>query len=137
DADRQLLAAVPDDEAALQKRLGIAKPERVGKTYQEALQYPSLNIRGMAAAAVGDKVANIIPSSAVAELDLRTVPGADPAYLIAAVERHVKAKGYYLTKGEPTDAERAAHDRIASLVAGVGSRAMITSPDSALGNWAS
>jgi acetylornithine deacetylase/succinyl-diaminopimelate desuccinylase-like protein len=136
DADRKILAAVPDDETALKKRLGIAKPEAVGANYQEALQYPSLNIRGMAAASVGEKAANIIPAFAVAELDLRTVPGADAQYLLAALERHIRAKGYYIAKGAPSDEERAKYDRIASLVPGHGSRAEITPVDSPLGQWA-
>lgn len=138
DADRKVLAEVPDDEVAIRKRLGIAKAESVGKNYQEALQYPSLNVRGMAAAAIGEKAANIIPSQAVAEIDLRTTPGADPAHLISAIERHIRGKGYYLTKGEPTDDERAKYDRIASLVSSRdgASPAAITPVDSPLGTWA-
>ena len=138
ETDRKVLAEVPDDETAIRKRLGIAKSESVGRNYQEALQYPSLNVRGMAAAAIGEKVANIIPSFAVAELDLRTTPGADPAHLVAAIERHIRSKGYYLAQGDPTDAERAKYDKIASLVssrAGA-SPAAITPLDSALGAWA-
>ena len=61
DTDRKIMAEVPDDEAALKKRLGISETDKVGATYQEALQYPSLNIRGMAAGGIGDKVATIIP----------------------------------------------------------------------------
>jgi hypothetical protein len=45
--ERAILTAVPDDETALLKRLGIAKPEKVGGNLQEAVQYPSLNIRGI------------------------------------------------------------------------------------------
>ncbi len=45
-AERASLAAVGDDEAALRKRIGIARAEKVGENYQEALQYPSLNVRG-------------------------------------------------------------------------------------------
>jgi len=136
DADKQMLAEVPDDQVVLVKRLGIAKPERVGSNYQEALQYPSLNVRGMAAADIGDKAANIIPSHAVAELDLRTVPGADPEYLTAVLEQHIRAQGYYLTKGEPTDDERSKYQKIASFVRTGGSRAAITPYDSPLGRWA-
>ena len=62
DGGPQDLTAVGDDEAALKRRLGIAQAEKVGATYQEAMQYPSLNVRGMAAAAVGDKAANIVPT---------------------------------------------------------------------------
>ena len=50
DDDRAIMAQVDDDEPALVKRLGIAHPEKVGANYQEALQYPSLNVRGMASA---------------------------------------------------------------------------------------
>jgi acetylornithine deacetylase/succinyl-diaminopimelate desuccinylase-like protein len=136
DADRKILAEVPDDETAIMKRLGIAKAEGVGRNYQEALQYPSLTTRGMAAAAVGDKVANIVPSHAIAEINLRTTPGAEPAYLFAAIETHIRAQGYYLAKGEPTDDERAKHDKIASLVFLGGTRAAFTPIDSAVGAWA-
>ena len=138
DADRKVLADVPDDEVAIRKRLGIAKAESVGKNYQEALQYPSLNVRGMAAASIGDKAANIIPSQAIAELDLRTTPGADPAHLISAIERHIRSKGYHLTAGEPSDDERAKYDKIASLVPSRegGSPAAITPVESPLGSWA-
>jgi acetylornithine deacetylase/succinyl-diaminopimelate desuccinylase-like protein len=136
DAERKVMAEVPDDEAAILKRLGIAKPEAVGSNYQEALQFPSLNIRGMAAAAVGEKAANILPSHAVAEIDLRTTPGADPAYLTAAIENHIRAQGYYLAKGEPTDEERGKYDKIASLIPARGSKAAFTPIDSDLGAWA-
>jgi acetylornithine deacetylase/succinyl-diaminopimelate desuccinylase-like protein len=136
DAERKVLAEVPDDETAIMKRLGIAKPEAVGRNYQEALQYPALTIRGMAAASVGDKTANIVPSHAIAEINLRTTPGAEPAYLFAAIEAHIRAQGYYLAKGEPTDEERAKYDKIASFVLLGGSKAAFTPLDSAIGAWA-
>mgnify|MGYP001287822467 FL=1 len=135
DAERKVLAEVGDDEAAIRKRIGIAKPEAVGANLQEAIQYPSLNIRGMAAAAIGDKASNIIPSQAVAELDLRTTPEAPPEYLFGLIEQHVRGKGYYLAQGAPSDAERAAHDKIASFTLGRGSRAARTPLESPLGQW--
>ncbi|MDB5958230.1 MAG: acetylornithine deacetylase [Ramlibacter sp.] len=136
EAERKILAAVPDDEAAIRARLGVARTEKVGSNYQEALQYPSLNIRGMQSAAVGDKGANIVPQQAVAELDLRTTPETPPDYLVHLIEDHVRSRGYYLTKGEPTDAERAQHDKLASIVVGRGSQAAYTRMDSAQGAWA-
>jgi acetylornithine deacetylase/succinyl-diaminopimelate desuccinylase-like protein len=136
EAERAIMAAVPDDEAELKTRLGIARAERVGGNLQEAVQYPSLNIRGMEAAAVGDKAANIIPSKATAELDLRTTPGATPSYLVGLIEAHIRAQGYHLAAAEPTDEERATHDKIASLVVARGSAAAFTQIDSPLGGWA-
>ncbi len=136
DAERGIMSAVPDDEPELLKRLGISRPESVGRNLQEAIQYPSLNIRGMASAAIGDKGANIVPSKAVAELDLRTTPGAGPDLLAGLIEKHVRAKGYYLSNGEPTDEERAQHDRIASVAVARGSAAAFTPLDSPVGAWA-
>lgn len=136
DEERRLMAAVPDDEAAIRRRIGIARNESVGANYQEALQYPSLNVRGMAAAVVGAKAATIVPGCAVAELDLRTTPEADQHYLFGLVERHIAAQGYHLVKGAPTDEERARHDRLASLVMLRGSSAARTPLESPLGQWA-
>jgi acetylornithine deacetylase/succinyl-diaminopimelate desuccinylase-like protein len=135
DAERQMLAAVPEDEEALKKRVGIAKAEKVGRNYQEALQYPSLNIRGLASAQIGDKASNIIPAAATAEIDLRTTPGASAAYLIGLAEAHIRTQGYYLIDRAPTDDERAAHDKIASAVAGDSSDAAFTDTGASVGTW--
>jgi acetylornithine deacetylase/succinyl-diaminopimelate desuccinylase-like protein len=134
-AERDIMAQVPDDEGTLRKRVGIARAEKVGGNYQEALQYPSLNIRGMQAADIGDKGANIVPHKASAELDLRTTPEYPPEALMKLIEDHVRSKGYYMAKGEPTDEERASHDKIASFKLGRGSRAGYTPIDSPFGAW--
>ncbi len=134
--ERAVLPAVPDEEAAILKRLGIAKPEKVGENLQEALQYPSLNIRGMQSAAVGEKAANIIPATATAEIDMRTTPGANAAYLLDAIEKHIRAQGYHLVKGQPTDEERAIHPKIASLTLNRGSNAAFSEMETPAGAWA-
>lgn len=115
---RRIMAAVPDDEAALRRRLGIARTERVGANYQEAMQYPTLNVRGMAAGDVGEKARTIIPEVAVADIDIRTVPETSPESLFALVRQHVEKQGYYLVKGEPTDDDRARYPKLASVTAG-------------------
>jgi acetylornithine deacetylase/succinyl-diaminopimelate desuccinylase-like protein len=135
EAERRVLAEVPDDQAELRKRIGTARPEAVGGNYQEALQYPSLNIRGMASAAIGDKAANIVPSDATAEIDLRTTPGADPDYLVKAIEAHIRGRGYHLVQTVPSDEDRATYDKIASVTVGRGSKAAFTPIDSTVGNW--
>lgn len=136
-ADRKVMAAVPDDEAAIQKRIGIAKPDKVGNNYQEAMQYPSLNVRGMASAAVGDKVATIVPDMAVAELDLRTTPESDAKYLTKLVETHIQKQGYHLVTGTPTDDDRARFDKLASFSYQTeGGNAAATPVDSPVGKWA-
>ncbi|CAG2130808.1 M20/M25/M40 family metallo-hydrolase [Ralstonia mannitolilytica] len=137
EADRQIMAAVPDDEAALNKRLGIAHADKVGANYQEAMQYPSLNVRGMGAAAVGDKVANIVPDKAVAELDLRTTPDSTADYLGKLIEQHIVRQGYHLVKNAPTDEERSRYDKLASFwYQSEGADAAGSPIDSAVGKWA-
>jgi acetylornithine deacetylase/succinyl-diaminopimelate desuccinylase-like protein len=136
DTEKKILADTGDDEAAIRRRTGIKSAELVGETYQEALQYPSLNVRGMAAASVGDKASNIIPHQAIAELDLRTVPETPPEYLFGLLQKHVEQQGYHLVKGEPTDADRAAYDKLASLTMGSAGRASRTPLESPLGKWA-
>jgi acetylornithine deacetylase/succinyl-diaminopimelate desuccinylase-like protein len=133
--DRAALAAVGDDEAALRRRIGIARAERVGASYQESLQYPSLNVRGMAAAGVGANAANIVPSEATAEIDLRTTPENDGRRLFELVQRHIEAQGYELVAGAPSDAERARHDKLASFALGSVQAAVRMPLDSAIGRW--
>jgi len=137
DADRKVLAEVPDDEAALKARTGIAQQEKVGATYQEALQYPSLNVRGLASASVGEKAANVVPRDAVAELDLRTTVESDPAYLVGLLRKHVDTQGYHLVDQEPTDDERARWPKLARLSAHLPEEAARQPFDSPVGRWAS
>lgn len=134
-SDRATLASTGDDEMALRKRIGIAQPEKVGGNYQEALQYPSLNVRGMAAAAVGAKTANIVPSEAVAELDLRTTPETDGRHLFDLVKRHIEKQGYHLADGAPTDEERARYNKLASFRLGSVQAAVRMSMDAPVGRW--
>ena len=135
-AEKKILAATGDDEAAIRRRTGIRTAERVGASLQEALQFPSLNVRGMAAASVGDKGANIIPHQAIADLDLRTTPETPPDYLFGLLQNHVQAQGYHLVNGPPTDEERASYDKLATLTMDNASGAVRTPLESPLGTWA-
>ena len=137
DADRKVLAEVPDDEAALKTRTGIAQPEKIGATYQESLQYPSLNVRGLSSASVGEKAANIVPRDAVAEFDLRTTVEADPAFLLGLLKKHVEAQGWHLVDKDPTDDERAGWPKLARLNAHLPAEAARQPVDSPVGRWAS
>ena len=101
------------------------------------MQYPSLNVRGMASAAIGDKVATIVPDMAVAELDLRTTPESDANYLTKLVETHIQKQGYHLVTGTPTDDDRARFDKLASFsYQSKGGNAAATPMDAPVGKWA-
>jgi acetylornithine deacetylase/succinyl-diaminopimelate desuccinylase-like protein len=135
-ADRAVLAKTGDDEAALRKRAGIARAESVGGNYQEALQYPSLNVRGMASGAVGAKAANVVPSEAIAELDMRTTPESDGRRLFELVKRHIERQGFHLVDAAPSDAERERYDKLASFQPGEVQAAQRMPMDSPVGRWA-
>ena len=114
-ATREILAATPDDEAAILARMGQARTDKVAPSLQEALQYPSLNIRGLDALYVGDEARTLIPASATAELDIRTVVESDPERLAALVRGHIEKQGFHVLDRPPTDEERRDHARIATL----------------------
>ena len=78
-------------------------------------------MRGLAAGGVGAAAANVVPSEAVAEIDLRTTPETDGRRLFELVKGHIERAGYHLVDGEPTEAERARFDKLASFT--LGSRA--------------
>lgn len=112
-AIQAILKAVPDDQEQIKKRVGIASTDKVGLNYQEAMQFPSLNIRGFQSGWVGDEARTIVPDKAVATMDIRLVPESDGARLVALVKRHIKDAGYYIIeKREPTEEERLAHGKI-------------------------
>ena len=135
-ATRAILAQVPDDEAVIRRSVGIAAIDRVGGNYQEAIQYPSLNIRGMAAGWVGDEVRTIVPATATVEIDIRTVLESDPARLLRLVREHVEGQGYHLLDDRaPTEEERRQYDRLASWQAETSYQAFRTDFDSEVGRW--
>jgi acetylornithine deacetylase/succinyl-diaminopimelate desuccinylase-like protein len=116
DEIRPFLDAVPDDEAGLMHDLAFAAPDSVGRSLQEALQYPSLNVRGMASGWVGPDVRTIIPDSAVAEIDVRLVVESDGARLLELIKGHIRQQGFHLVEGRgATLEERRRHPRVASI----------------------
>jgi acetylornithine deacetylase/succinyl-diaminopimelate desuccinylase-like protein len=118
DSDKAVLKAVPDAAEYINELLGIHKPDAVGTFYQEALQFPSLNVRGMASGWVGDQARTIVPDMATAEIDLRLVPETDGARLQNLVEAHLKKQGYTIFNEAPTKADRMAYPKVIRLEKG-------------------
>jgi acetylornithine deacetylase/succinyl-diaminopimelate desuccinylase-like protein len=113
--DRRVLRAVPDDEASLLKLFGVSEPDLVGESLQEALQYPSLNIRGLESAYVGASARTIIPDHATAALDVRLVKETAGEALLSKIRAHVEAQGYHVVDADPDDETRARYPRIARI----------------------
>lgn len=135
---REILAAVPDNIEQIHKRVGIAEADKVGSNYQEAMQYPSLNIRGMSSGWVGDAARTIVPDKAVATIDIRLVPETDGIKLLRLVRKHIQDQGYYIIeKRDPTEEERKTYGKIARFDYDADAiwKAFNTPLDSPTGQW--
>ncbi len=128
-ADRSVLDSVPDDLEELERALGFTGADTVGESLQEAIQYPSLNVRGLHSAWVGGEARTIVPDQAVAALDLRLVRETPADDLYSKVLAHIRGQGYHVVGDDPTDEERSAYPRIVKLLRSAGSEAYRTPID--------
>lgn len=133
--EKKILKQVPDDEAEIRKFLGIAAADKVGNNFQESIQYPSLNIRGLDALFIGKESRTLIPATATAEIDIRLVPTSDASRLIGLVKKHVQDQGYYLVEQEPTEEERMKYEKIAAFRSNISYGAFQTPFSSETGTW--
>lgn len=125
--EKKALNKIPVMDEQMKKELGFLTPETKGLSLLNALLLPSLNINGMQSAGVGKYASNIIPSEAIANLDLRLVPGMDYQEQQSLVEEHIRKEGFYITRTEPTDAERTHYPKIAKVIREKGYNAQRTS----------
>lgn len=132
---RAILRAVPDDESAIRKSIGVAQIDGIATTYQESIQYPSLNIRGMQSAWIGDQARTIVPPEATAEIDIRLVKESDSDRLVSLIENHISQQGYYITRTDPTEEERMREPNIVKITSSNSYKAFRTSFNSEVGIW--
>jgi acetylornithine deacetylase/succinyl-diaminopimelate desuccinylase-like protein len=132
EADKKAIAELPDNDAELQRELEIAKPEGGGRKLVELLQEPSLNLRGLRSAYVGDRAQNVVPDQAEASIDARLVKGEDPQKKFEQIAGFIRKQGYYVIDREPTLEERRTHPLIAKIVNEGGYRASRTPMDLAV-----
>jgi acetylornithine deacetylase/succinyl-diaminopimelate desuccinylase-like protein len=114
-AERAMLDAVPEDTERMLKTFGVAAPEKAFPKLQDAMQMPTLNIRGLASSFVGAGARTIVPDRATAAIDIRLVKETPPADLVAKLRAHVAAQGYHLVDGDPDAAMRATYGKIAQV----------------------
>jgi acetylornithine deacetylase/succinyl-diaminopimelate desuccinylase-like protein len=127
--EKRALAAMPDNDAELERELGIAKPEGGGKKLVELINEPSLNVRGLRSAYVGEQAQNVVPDRAEASIDARLVKGEDPRKKFEQIVGFIRKQGFYVIDHEPSIDERREHARIAKIVDEGGYRASRTAMD--------
>lgn len=133
--DKEWLSAVPENLDSTIIHLGIADPDKVAPSYQESLQYPSLNIRGLKAAWVNKEVRTIIPSEVIIEIDMRLVPETPGERQIKLLRDHIENIGYHLVDSVPTTEERRKFSKLASFNYRLGSEPFRTDMDSEIGTF--
>ncbi len=127
--EKKTLAEMPVNDADLERELGIAKPEGAGKKLVELIQEPSLNIRGILSAYVGEHAQNVVPDKAEASIDARLVKGEDPHKKFEQIAAFIAKQGYFVIDHDPTMEERRAHALIAKVIDQGGYRASRTAMD--------
>ena len=137
DKARKIMAQVPDDENEIRRSIGISEIDKVADNYQESIQYPSLNVRGLKSGWVEKEVRTIIPSFALAEIDVRLVKETDPNRLIGLIKEHIQKQGYHIIKKDPSDVERMKYGRLITFKSKISYTAFRTPIDSPIGDWLS
>ncbi len=114
-AERQAIAEAPNIEPVLRREFWL--PETAGEPVrlEEAINMPSLNVRGLESGVVGERAANIIPATATASLDIRLVKGMDHARTVERVIEHIRRQGFYVTESEPGEQVRLTHAKVCKV----------------------
>ena len=114
--EKAALAAAPDNQAELLHDLGLVESEMHGVPLPESINLPSLNINGIRSADVGSNARNVIAVDATATLDLRLVKGNTVQGQFDKLLAHIRMQGYFAIDRAPTNAERLAHAKIATVI---------------------
>ena len=129
DTEKRAVAEAPEVDAGLMRELALGRTEGAGKKLVELINLPSLNVRGMASARVGDKASNVVPSTATASIDIRLVKGIDPPTAVRRVLDHIGKQGYEIVETEPDAATRMQYPKLARVTVEQGYKASRTSMD--------
>ena len=127
--ERQAIAEAPKNEPGLERELAVAQPDGGGKRLVELIGEPSLNIRGLRSAYVGEQSQNVIPERAIASLDMRLVKNIEPEAQVQRLIAHIEKQGYTVFRREPTLEERGKFPRVARVDSGGGYPATRTPMD--------
>jgi acetylornithine deacetylase/succinyl-diaminopimelate desuccinylase-like protein len=128
-AEKEALAKIPDVEADLRREFQIANTEGNGKSLNELIMLPALNLRGIEAGHVAEQAANQIPTEARASIDFRLVPNETPDSIKRLVERHITDQGYTIVRDKPDAAVRQAKPKLVKVAWDSGYPASRTSLD--------
>jgi acetylornithine deacetylase/succinyl-diaminopimelate desuccinylase-like protein len=91
DTDRELVAEIPTDEAAIKEELGLTHFASDRPYYERLLLEPTLNVNSLAGGYQGPGGKTIVAHEATATIDCRLVPDQDPDAVFDAIRTHVES----------------------------------------------
>ncbi|HWC15429.1 MAG TPA: M20/M25/M40 family metallo-hydrolase [Terriglobales bacterium] len=127
--EEEAIARAPRNDAKLKQELWLGHVDGGGRPLLELLNYPTLNINGIASGRTGARANNVIPAMATVDLDLRLVVGLDWRQQQNRVIDYVRSQGYYVTEREPDAQTLLAHAKVAFVKPDSGYNAVRTPMD--------
>jgi acetylornithine deacetylase/succinyl-diaminopimelate desuccinylase-like protein len=112
-AEKEALSRAPFHDEQLRRELGLGHVDGGGARLLDLLNLPSLEIRGMSSAQIGNRATNIIPSTATADLDLRLVVGSEWQKQQERVIDYIRSQGYYVVDTPPSKDVLLGHLKVA------------------------
>ncbi|PPK84581.1 acetylornithine deacetylase/succinyl-diaminopimelate desuccinylase-like protein [Neolewinella xylanilytica] len=135
EAEKEEMNRVPESREAIRAMVGIAENEALGDSYQEALQYPSLNVRGLRSGWTGKEVRTLIPEDVVIELDMRLVPETPGERQVNLLRQFVAERGYHFVDSIPTEEERLQYPKLICFTSSLGSVPFRTDLGTPIDRW--
>jgi acetylornithine deacetylase/succinyl-diaminopimelate desuccinylase-like protein len=111
--EKQAIARAPANDEQLRQNFALGHVDGGGARLLDLLNLPSLEIRGMSSAQTGDHATNVIPSTAVADLDLRLVVGLDWQQQQQRLIDYIRSQGYFVVDAPPGKDILLAHPKVA------------------------
>jgi acetylornithine deacetylase/succinyl-diaminopimelate desuccinylase-like protein len=115
DTEKRAIAEAPDIDRDLMREFWLAGTEGAPAKLTELVTLPSLNIRGLSSAHVGELEANVIPASAAAAIDIRLVAGMNPSRTLDRVIEFIRKQGYFVVDTPPGPEIRQSHPSVAFI----------------------
>jgi acetylornithine deacetylase/succinyl-diaminopimelate desuccinylase-like protein len=122
------IAAAPNDDVQRMEAFAFARPE-TDKQRLLVINQPSLNVRGLRSAWVGDEARTVVPDIAIATIDLRLVKDIDPQEQVGRLVEHIRQQGYHVVEDEPGLETRRTQGKLARVTTADGYPAFRTSMD--------
>ncbi|WP_348263151.1 M20/M25/M40 family metallo-hydrolase [Telmatobacter sp. DSM 110680] len=127
-AEKSALARAPVNDPMLMDAFWLGHADGNGAHLLELINQPSLNINGLSSAQTGPHAANVIPSTAVGDIDLRLVVGIEWKAQQQRVIDYVQSRGYFVVDHDPSKQEVTSHPRVAKIISDPASYNAVRTP---------